>query len=179
MAQRFAFAYYPAFGALPDLGALNTYAKWWAGLVVRQGKPTRKSVSFTDLRGMHSRFTLCRVLEDNEDMVAHIVGEEVKALFKSYHAGKSLSFRKGTRIRELIDVSAIDQKRHLQKVTSGPSIALNRGRLTLINGRSIDVFALDFPLHPLPGEQPFVLTLYDFNIPPEDRGVPHSGLSAY
>ncbi|GAB4577120.1 MAG: hypothetical protein Tsb008_22640 [Rhodothalassiaceae bacterium] len=175
MQKTFAFAYYPAFDALPPNTRLQPYFDWWRSIVAREGRPSRKSVGFADLRGWHSRLTLCRVLADRSDMVVHIVGEEVKDLYNSHGAGGGVLIARGTHMRALIEVTKEAQRRHLAQILDGPSIAITRGRLRLINGRNMDVFAIDFPLAPLGNEEPYILTLYDFDLDPLERGLPNDG----
>jgi hypothetical protein len=165
LARTAAFFYYPAYDPIPDLGPLNPYIEWWSRLLSQNSRPTRKDLRFQDLAGWHARLTLCHVLEDGSDMVAHIVGEDVKALFKSVVNDRHLDFTKGTRLRDLIDVDSEAQRQHLAKITLIPSIAISKGELTLVNDRKIAIASLDFPLMPAPDETPYVLSLYDFEAP--------------
>lgn len=178
MQKTFAFAYYPAFEDLPPLERLTPSFDWWRAILARGGPPTRKSIDFPDLKGWHSRLTLCRILPDRSDMVVHIVGEEVKDLYNGFGVRGGVSIERGTRMRALIEVSETAQREHIGKILEGPAISVTHGRLRLVNGRDMEVYAIDFPLAALSGEDPYVLTLYQFDLDPTERGLPNDGWQA-
>ena len=170
--------YYPAYGDIPNLGHLNVYIQWWRKIVRRDHVPTRKDIAFTDLRGLHSRITLCQVLEDRSGMVARIVGEDVKALFRNYLPEDDPGHEAGVHLRELVQMDRLQQDAHVRLVADGSNIGISSGTLALATRRTLDISALDFPLAPEPGETPHILTIYDFEMEFQDRNVPHYGLIA-
>lgn len=174
--QALHIGYYPAYGEIPDLGHLNVYVQWWRDILARDGRPTRKDIAFTDLRGLHSRITLCRILEDRSGMVAHILGEDVKALFRNYMPNDQADLESATHLRELVGTEKAPDCIHMHRIADQRNIVVSSGTLALASKRTIDISAMDFPLAPMKGEMPYVLTIYDFDTAFQDRNVSHYGL---
>lgn len=179
MSRTFAIDYFPVDAPLPELGLLEPYLNWWREFVRNAPKPTRHDLNFRDFRGWHSHLTLCAAVDDDSDLELRIIGEEVKALYAGPPDRKRVDLDRGMRLGKIIEVSAERQRNHIRKIVRTPAISLTQGLLKLGSGREIDVFCLDFPLAPVPGETAFVLSVYDFSIPAEERYLPHQGLSDF
>ena len=180
MSKTFLKAYYAIDDPLEDLDGPPRSLGWWRRLRAATPQPTRKDVTFTSLKGWHSRLTLCEVLADRSDMVTRIVGEEVKDLYRGhYETARSVRLERGTPLGTVINVSPERQAEHVRRIVDTPAIALTEGRLDLLNGRTVEVYALDFPLKALPDENPFVLTLYEFQTPQPLSTLPHRGLQNF
>lgn len=175
--QNFYTEYYPAYAEVPDLGHLSVYICWWKKILARDRTPTRKDIAFGDLRGLHSRISLCRILEDRSAMAVRIVGEDVKNLFRNYRLKKDLYFSNALHLRDLVGVKREMQDSHLRRIADDHCLAVSRGSLILTTRRTAEISAIDFPLAPLVNETPHVLTIYDFGSDFPYRNTPHYGLN--
>ena len=148
-------SYYSVEGPFDDVAEdLAPALDWWQRVYAVHGRPTDACIGFNQLAGWHARMTLSKISQDQSDMCAVIVGEDVAHAFDGKLA-------KGVSFSSVIDFNTDAANTYFERLGHEGMISTTVGKRELEDGSAVQINCVNFPLRNSVGEgYSHVVTLY-------------------